>query len=132
MISAAVSHHPELADRVHHHTLPEPLPFDSGTFSAVISMATLMHLERDAIPTVLAEFHRVLVPGGTAGISVSTERSGLNDQGRDAKGRHFTVLPAGQWADLMREAGFTIQAQWGNRDKTGRAGVAWTTLVGRR
>ena len=132
MISAAASHHPELAGRLRRHMLPEPLPFDPGDFDAVISMATLMHLDRADLSSVFTEIHRVLAAHGVVGISVSTERNGLDETGVDAKGRRFTVMPGEQWAALLEAAGFTLEAKWGNRDTTGRAGVAWTTLVGRK
>lgn len=43
----------------------EDLPFDDGSFDAVLYSYSLHHVPIDAIPAALAEAHRVLRPGGT-------------------------------------------------------------------
>lgn len=40
------------------------MPFENGTFSTIISMHFLMHLDRATTSAVLAEAYRVLQPGG--------------------------------------------------------------------
>ncbi len=130
LLAAAARLHPELDGRLRHCVLPGRLPFEDETFDGSISLATLMHLYRPDLPGVFAEIRRVLRPGGVAVISVSTQRSGLNDHGDDARGRHFTVLSGDEWARLITEAGFTIRTRWDNADVAERAGIAWTTLVG--
>ncbi|MFP4484600.1 MAG: class I SAM-dependent methyltransferase [Spirochaetaceae bacterium] len=130
LLAAAARLHPELNGRLSHCILPEPLPFDDATFDGVISLATLMHLRHRDLPRALAETRRVMRQGGVAVLSVSTQRSGLNDQGTDAEGRHFTILTGEDWVALMRDARFSVRSRRDNADTAGRAGIAWTTLVG--
>jgi SAM-dependent methyltransferase len=40
------------------------LPYDSGTFRGVLSLYSIIHLPPRRVPEALAEFHRVLTPGG--------------------------------------------------------------------
>lgn len=50
------------------HDLGEPLPFDDGAFDLLVHGLALEHLPEPR--AVLAEFHRVLRPGGRAAISL--------------------------------------------------------------
>lgn len=132
MIGEAVSRHPELHDRIRHCVLPDLLPFPAERFDGALSLATIMHLPEEAIPPVLREIMRVLRPGGTAALSVSVERSGLNERGEDGRGRHFTVLSVATWQRLLGAAGFEMVRDWANPDATGRPGISWATLIARR
>ena len=129
MAERAASLHPELAGRIRVHRLPAPLPFADAAFDAVLSLATLMHLTRGAIAEVLTECRRVLRPGGTLAVSVPTERPGLDEAGRDDRGRHFTVMDAPSWAGLIREANFEPVEEWSSADAAGRGGIRWWTAV---
>lgn len=46
------------------------LPFPDNTFSSLWSMSTLMHVPNRTIQETMTELHRVLAPGGMAGIGV--------------------------------------------------------------
>lgn len=50
--------------------LRRPLPFDDNVYDAVYSAHTLEHLPRNEAPRVLAEFRRILKPGGILRIVV--------------------------------------------------------------
>lgn len=51
--------------RLHHDVgAPEPLPFDSNTFSAVTLLSVIEHLEPASVPPLFAQIRRVLAPGG--------------------------------------------------------------------
>ncbi len=50
--------------------LRRPLPFDDNVYDAVYSAHTLEHLPRNEVPGVLAEFRRILKPGGILRIVV--------------------------------------------------------------
>lgn len=51
------------------HDLTEPLPYDDAAFDDVVSSLVLHYLEDWTVP--LAEFHRVLKPGGRLLVSVN-------------------------------------------------------------
>ena len=129
MAERAATLHPELAGRIRVHRLPAPLPFGDDVFDAVLSLATLMHLPVSAIPGVLAECRRVIRPGGLLALSVPTERPGLDEAGRDEDGRYFTVMGAGAWAGLIRDAGFERVEEWSSADAAGRGGIRWWTAM---
>lgn len=131
MAERAATLHSELAGRIRVHLFPEPLPFADAVFDAVLSLATLMHLPAPAIADVLAECRRVLRPGGRLAVSVPTERPGLDEAGRDERGRHFTVMDAGAWQGLIRDAGFEPVEEWSSADAAGRDGIRWWTAVWR-
>ena len=97
MIAQAKALHPELSDRLTHHVLPEPLPYNSSEFDAVASWAVLMHLRAEFLAPVFGEIRRIVVPGGIFAYSVNTERPGLDLDGCDERGRHFTCLPVAGW-----------------------------------
>ncbi|MFP4565098.1 MAG: class I SAM-dependent methyltransferase [Spirochaetaceae bacterium] len=129
MVERAASLHPELAGRIFVHRLPAPLPFADAAFDAVLSLATLMHLPVAAVTEVLGGCRSVLRPGGRLALSVPTERPGLDEAGRDERGRHFTVMNARAWRRLIREAGLTPVADWSSADAAGRDGIRWWTAV---
>lgn len=132
MLSEAAGHHPELADRLLHHRLPEALPFEEETFDIVLSMAVLMHLEREELPEVFSDIRRVTRAGGIVAYSANTERPGLDEEDNDGKGRRFTCLSAATWEGLHRHSGLETLAGWESDDLTGRPGIRWATFVCRR
>ena len=129
MLGEAARRHPELADRLVHHELPAPLPFESDTFDLVISMAVIMHLKVEEVPATFGEMRRVTRPGGVVAYSANTERQGLDDRGNDAKGRHFSCLPAAEWKRLHEAVGLRTLGSWENEDISGRPGIRWATFV---
>jgi SAM-dependent methyltransferase len=132
MLAEAERHHPELCGRTIHHRLPDPLPFEDASFDIVTSMAVIMHLDRPELPKVFSEVARILRGGGVFGYSVNTERAGLDDQGTDPRGRHFTCLSAREWETLHAAAGLSTVEYWETEDITGRSGIRWVTFVCRK
>lgn len=132
MLAEAAAYHPELVGRFVHHRLPEPLPFDSGSFDILLSMAVLMHLERHSLPQAFDEISRVTRVGGVVAYSANTERPGLDEAGNDEKGRHFSCLDIDAWETMHRAANLESVAVWENDDITGRPGIRWATFVCRR
>ncbi|NUS00089.1 MAG: class I SAM-dependent methyltransferase [Kribbellaceae bacterium] len=61
MIEVARRDHPDLDFRVGSMTA---LDLPDGCASAVVAWWSIIHLPRDVVPQALAEFHRVLAPGG--------------------------------------------------------------------
>jgi SAM-dependent methyltransferase len=129
MLREAAAYHPELVGRLLHHVLPEPLPFDKGSFDILISMAVLMHLEKELLPEVFSEIARVIGVPGAVAYSANTRRPGLDEAGNDDKGRHFTCLPAETWERLHSEAGLETVAGWESDDIIRRPGIRWVTFV---
>jgi predicted SAM-dependent methyltransferase len=67
---------PHHADLYCTHDLRRSLPFADGSVRRILAEHVIEHLDfRDDVPRVLADFHRVLEPGGTVRIIVpDTER----------------------------------------------------------
>jgi predicted SAM-dependent methyltransferase len=65
--------------RIFVHDLTRPLPFDSGSFSAVYSSHTLEHLHLAETRALLREVVRVLAPGGIARMVVPDLRAWVDD-----------------------------------------------------
>lgn len=62
---------PHYVDIICTHDLRRPLPFATGGVRRILAEHVIEHLDfHDDIPRVLADFHRVLEPGGTVRIIV--------------------------------------------------------------
>lgn len=55
------------------------LPFDAASFDGVFAKASLLHIDKKDIPTVLGEAKRVLVPGGILHLALKRKRPGQKD-----------------------------------------------------
>ena len=92
-----------------HADARQRLPFDDGTFDAVICIDSINHLyEREH---VLREWHRVLRPGGRALFTDPITIAGMLRRDemiiRSAGMGEFVFTPAGVDEALLRQAGFT-------------------------
>jgi len=141
MVERAVRHHPELEGRLHVHPLPAPLPFVDDSFEAVVSLATLMHLEESAAASVLAECRRVLARETAymeptsrpiVAVSVPARRGDVGAGGRDNLGRRFMALGEDQWKDLVCANKLEVTDTWRTADAGGRIGITWMTIVAAR
>jgi ubiquinone/menaquinone biosynthesis C-methylase UbiE len=95
------------------------LPFEDGRFDAVFSHALLEHLSEP--PAAIAEFRRVLKPGGLIGLRAGDLGGMLLDADSDGPAQAFASYLAQQrqgekdpnvgrkLARLMRQAGFSVQ-----------------------
>ncbi len=107
MLGVARRDHPELEFRVGSMTA---LEFPDESFGGVVSWWSIIHLPRDVVPQALAEFHRVLAPGGVLlmGFHVGEESnhktSGYGDLPMDIWVHRW--LPE-QLTELAVAAGFT-------------------------
>lgn len=131
MIAEAVELHPELAGRVHHVVLPDRVPAADATFAGISAWAVLMHLHEEQLPATFAELARVGAGEAVFAYSVNTQRAGLDENGNDQRGRHFTCLPPTEWEALHQSAGFTTEWSEQTDDLTGRAGIRWVTFIAR-
>jgi 2-polyprenyl-3-methyl-5-hydroxy-6-metoxy-1,4-benzoquinol methylase len=108
----------------------EALDFPAGTFDAIVSVETLEHLINPAV--ALAEFHRVLKPGGRLVLTYPTvNRTAMGAlQRRLGIGRHLDIsehLNEWNYAEVVaagRAAGFTFEKSEGLVFDLG-AGFSW-------
>ncbi|MFW6312347.1 MAG: hypothetical protein ACOC2N_00495 [Spirochaetota bacterium] len=91
-----------------------------------------MHVPEAGLAEVFGEIARVVRTGGVLGYSVNTERSGLDAEGTDERGRHFTCLAAEAWERLHEQAGFSTIDLEETDDIVGRPGIRWATFFARR
>ncbi|HUX11405.1 MAG TPA: class I SAM-dependent methyltransferase [Spirochaetia bacterium] len=132
MLDQAVQTHPELAGHQLLVKLPGRIPVNAGEFDAVLSRAMIMHIERESLSNLFREIARVIKPGGVFAYSVNTSRAGIDANGNDAEGRHFTCLDLRGWEALHSAAGFlTIDAAESD-DLTGRDGIRWVSFFTRK
>lgn len=116
---AAAGHHPlgvelneEFARRASHHGPVDHIDLRelhriAGPFDGVWAAASLVHLTRDEVGSVLVQFARLVRPGGRLHVSVrSTGDEGWLDE-PDGR-RWYSVWSAHEITDAVEQAGFTI------------------------
>lgn len=129
MIAEAKVCHPELAKRLQVVKIPDKLYFKPSSFDGIYSIATLMHLEEDAIDRVIGKVATILEPGGKFFFSVSIQRDDVDHQGKDEKGRHFTTMSADEWIACCEKYGLRLEHTEITSDGLNRDGIAWLTCV---
>jgi SAM-dependent methyltransferase len=90
------------------------LPFEDNTFDAIVTSEVLEHIQNDV--TAIAEFHRVLKPGGSLAVTVPTwfpEKINwmLSDEYYAPKsvGGHVRIYSATELKAKLRTAGLTVR-----------------------
>jgi SAM-dependent methyltransferase len=89
------------------------LDLPDGHLGGIVAMYSIIHIPPDQLPTVFAEFHRVLAPGGhlLLAFQAGDERRHVTE----AFGRPVCVdayrLPPGRIAELLTQAGLDLFAQ---------------------
>ncbi|WP_412543664.1 methyltransferase domain-containing protein [Longispora sp. K20-0274] len=86
------------------------LPFADGSFDAVLAIESLLHAPDPA--RALAEFRRVLRPGGRLALAEYTVEAGMSaeEAGRFARDMLMnTLLSLPAWLDALRAAGFRVE-----------------------
>jgi len=129
MIAEARVCHPELDERLEVIKIPDELNFEPSSFDGVYSIATLMHLEKEAIDHTIEKITSILKPGGKFFFSVSIQRDDIDDQGKDEKGRHFTTMSADEWIACCEKYGLILEYSETANDGLGRNEVKWVTQV---
>jgi len=132
MIAEAKQCHPELVDRLKVVKVPEELYFEPFSFNGVYSIATLMHLDKDAINCTMEKIAMILKPGGKFFFSVSIQRNDVDDQGKDEEGRHFTAMPESEWVRYCEKYGMQLGYSVITRDGLDRDGIVWLTCIVRK
>lgn len=86
------------------------LPVRNGAVEGIWSSASFLHLPRSAAASTLAEFGRVLRPGGVILLSVMARETKDVDAVEVADGRRFTFWREETLRDRLTDAGFTAEA----------------------
>ena len=111
MVRAARREHPGLRFEVGSMTA---LDVPDGSLGAVLAWFSLIHVPDDAVPGVLAEFFRVLRPGGVVLIGFHAgDGSRLLTKGYGGHPMNVYVhrRSAGRVAGWLAAAGFTVEAE---------------------
>ena len=89
------------------------LPHADASFAGIIAFYSVVHLRRPDIPAALAEFHRVLRPGGRLLMSMhgGQDEIGADDWFDRGVSVRVTLVTLPELASLLEAAGFTITAQ---------------------
>ncbi len=129
MIASAVRLHPELSGRLHTIHLPEGLSARLGQFDGIFSIATLMHLTREAIDAVFEKAGRLVHEQGRFFFSVPSRRDDVNPGEFDEKGRRFTAMTVEEWILAAQKGGFEVVSSRTTADGLGREGIVWLNCL---
>jgi SAM-dependent methyltransferase len=111
MLTAARRAHPDLTFT---EATMTALPIADGTLGGVVAWYSTIHVPDDDLPTALAEFRRVLRPGGLLQLAF---QAGTGVEHRTRAADHDVSLTfhhrqPDAMADLLRANGFTVRAQF--------------------
>jgi SAM-dependent methyltransferase len=86
------------------------LDLADSSLAGVLAWWSLIHIPDEVMPGVLAQFHRILRPGGVlaAGFHVGEKPTEHDNKPTPADAYH---RPPSQVADWLRATGFTVEAQ---------------------
>lgn len=111
MVEIARREHPDARFEVGSMTA---LELGDASLAGVLAWWSLIHIPDEAVPGVLAEFHRVLRPGGVlaVGFHVGDEAaSTASEQAQRSRQAHGYRRRPSRVADWLRAADFTVEAQ---------------------
>lgn len=137
MIELAHQAHPDLDFTVGSMTA---LPLRDNALGGILAYYSTHHTPPDQLPTLYAEFHRTLAPGGRlmlAGHAATDQQ--LHLRPTQAYGGHPVsfeshLLPAEQIAELLSEAGLVVTARLAQEPDEGarNATRSYATLLARK
>ncbi len=133
LMETALEHFPRLQGRLTQGAIPlqedELLQRWQSHFDGIFCSAVLMHIAPDRQQLALEEMYRMLKPEGRLLLTVSSNRSGLDEQGRDEYQRYYAELSEERVLELSQNAGFVQQQTWHDADKWHRAGLVWASYL---
>lgn len=98
-------------------------------FDAVWACASLLHLPKRKILSVLRRLFRALVPGGVIFASVQLGKG----EKFAPDGRFFAYYTPQEFASFFEESGFVVDDVWGSEDSLpDRAAIRWVNVIARR
>ena len=101
-------------DFPHWDALKHEIPYADGSVTAIFASHFLEHIPGLRVITLLREFERVLVPGGTANVCVPYYRSSL--QAQDLT--HQSAYCEDTWKTLMANRYYDPAGEWKLREHT--------------
>lgn len=126
---AAVTAHPELADRLVEGALPAiGVPF-GGAFDGILCCAVLMHLPKVELFDASLALRQLLKPNGRILMSIPTARTDVGPDSRDSEGRLFAPHAPDDLQLLFERLAFKLVGRWDTDDVLNRAGTRWVTLL---
>lgn len=86
------------------------LGFDENTFNGIWCAASLLHIPKRYVPSVLWEMARVLVPGGVLYLSIKKGSGEMieRESYTGTRERFFNLFEMEELERLLREAGFQV------------------------
>ena len=109
------------------------IPADDTSFDAIWSNAVLHHLQKGQMHDAIAEFNRLLVPGGILCVrtkqgegNLETHESSVSNEKRD-----FTLLSADDLDSMLRQGGFE-KIDLKSKESGSRPGLFWLTAFYRK
>ncbi|MGI9578764.1 MAG: methyltransferase domain-containing protein, partial [Microthrixaceae bacterium] len=105
------------------------LPIARHSMRAVWANKSYVHLARTLVPMALWDLHRVLAPGGVAGLGLfgGDQEHGRHD-GDYFPGRHFSLWPDDLLTDVIEGAGFHLESLSRPAPEQGDAPYLFTKL----
>jgi len=84
------------------------LPFPDGSFTGLVAFYSIIHFQPDQLPTVFAEMHRVLAPGGLLAVAfhVGSEVRHVDELWGVETSLDFVFFQPETVTDALRSAGF--------------------------
>ena len=131
MIAVARREHPEAEFRLGDLLA---LPARDGEFGAVVALYSVIHLGPGELPAACAEMHRVLRPGGLALVSfhIGSEVRHFAEWWGHEVDLDFRFLETPEVAQVMEEAGLTVEARLERTSYPGEVDIRRGYLLGRR
>jgi predicted methyltransferase len=88
------------------------LPLDDGVLDGIVAWYSIIHLPPAQLPVAFAEFHRVLVPGGSLLVAFQVGDKPLHvaQPFGHAVSLDFRRLSPDHVADLLSQAGLIVDA----------------------
>ena len=86
------------------------LPFSDDSFAGVWACASMLHIAREHLPSVLSEVARILIPGGVLVASVQVGDTQRFVPRKSAPGHQlfYAYLTPEEWRTTVEHAGFAI------------------------
>ncbi|MEU1801871.1 class I SAM-dependent methyltransferase [Streptomyces sp. NPDC019937] len=130
MLAVARREHPEL--RFDEGSMTE-LGLSDGALGGIVAYYSLIHTPAERLPAVLAEFHRLLAPGGhlLVAFQVGDEQLRVAEPFGHPVSLDVRRLPPDGIAGLLGGAGFTVRARQ-VREPEGREVVPQAFLLARK
>jgi hypothetical protein len=88
-----------------------------------------MHLDKSMIDQTIEKVATILKANGKFFFSVSIQRDDVDDQGKDEKGRHFTIMSKDEWVTCCEKHGLQLVHSEITADGLDRDGIVWLTCV---